>query len=342
MNASTILAIPLDEPERLFKVKERLREEYLALVKHWHPDVCRDSNADHVFAHIQALYSHAQDKCTRNLWHPFGSIEIKSLDGKIFRIAYRAKRIFELGEIYIGDKLITFNIARAHEKLVLNGLKRIGTLRYPTEDFRKNMEAYFPKVEKYIDTNDSIVICIRKDENEVLLADLIKYVGGQLDPKHAAWVMSRLYNLACFLELNKMTVNGITVHSVFVSPKKHSASILGGFWYAREVDRTISSLPPDVYNLAPRMLLINKKATPFLDLECIKAIGRTCLGDRTGNSLRMRSDIPKAMANFLIAPSDKSALADYETWDKVLTDSFGPKKFIKLEVGINDIYPKGD
>jgi len=340
MNASHILAIPLDEPELLFKSKDTIKQELRAFLKQWHPDVNKDPAAPAVAAHINALYSRAELLAAKGSWQTPNLLVLKGKDGRERRIAYRARRPFELGVLYIGDSIATYVVDRKHEALVLSGLRCIGTIRYPTEDFRRSLEPYFPKVEHYFETSDSIVVCMRKRKDEILLSDLIAHLGGKIDPKHVAWIMSCLFNLASFLHINKMAVNGIEPQTVFVSTPTHSLSILGGWWYGIEFGKQLKSLPPAIYKLAPRKLLAEKKATSFLDLEGIRAIGRAALGDITGNSFRMRDDIPKPMASFLVLPNSGNAIKDYEAWGKVLKDSFGPRKFVKLEVVMDDVYPR--
>ena len=338
MNAEHILAIPLDEPERLFKHKEILKQDYFSLLKKWHPDLNKDPQANEVLVHVKALYGRALEKIASKIWAPPGLLELIGKDGRVRKIKYRAKRSFELGDMYVGDTVITFAISRAHENLVIAGLRGIGTIRFPNEDFRRNLEQYLPKVEHYFETKDFIIVCMRKRKDEILLSDLIKHLGDRIDPKHVAWIMSCLFNLASFLQIQKMTINGISPQTVLVSTPTHSLSILGGWWYSAEYGHTLKALPPDIYRLASRKILLAKKATPFLDLESIRACGRAALGDVTGNSFRMRDDIPKSMAAYLTLPSSSTAVEEYATWMKILEDSFGPRKFVKLEVLPDDIY----
>lgn len=336
--AESILAIRYDEPERIFKQKDSLKADYLRLLKLWHPDVNKDPLAAKVAAHIQALYEKAQEHVSRGIWAVPGVLSLTGLDNKTRTLKYHAKRAFELGEMYVGDTIITFAIKRVHENLVLSGLRAIGTARYPNEDFRRSLEQFVPKVEHYFETTDHIIVCCRKRREEILLSDLIAHQGGQIDPKHVAWILSCLFNLASFLQITDLTINGIEPQTVFVSTPTHSLSILGGWWYAAEFGHKLHSLPPAIYKLAPRKMFIDKKASPFLDLESIRACGRAALGDITGNSFRMNSAIPAPMASFLMLPSSTDAVKEYETWMKVLEDCFGPRKFMKLEVLPEHIY----
>lgn len=342
MNAAAIIAIPDDEPERLFKRRDSVKTDYRALAMAWHPDRNADPQAETVFAKIGALYHAAVRKLDSGSWHPVGAAELTGRDGKTRRIRYRAKRQFELGEVLIGSSLLTFLVRREHEDLMINSLKQIGSIRYPNETFRDKLERHLPKIEKSFETPTHWVLCARKDPDEVALSDLVSHLGGSVDPKHVAWVVSSLLNLASFLQVNSMTLNGITPSTVFVNPQRHSVSLLGGWWYASLAGKQITSLPPETHRLASRKLLLHKVADHDLDLASIKAAARFALGDPSGGGFRTRSDIPAPYANFLKSPSMKSPVKEYEDWTRVLEDSFGPRRFLKLSVTGNDVYPEGD
>lgn len=343
MNAAAILAIPETEPERLFRVPARLLPSaYRELVIRWHPDRNREPEAASVFSHIGALYQVAKKRASDGSWFPIGTYPFTGRDGKCFKIKYLARREFELGQMLIGRRLVTFIVDKAHEDMVIHGLRQIGTMRYPNEEFRKSLAPHMPCVVRSVETTKSWVICVRKEPDEVLLADLIQHLGGQIPPKHVAWIISSLLNLACFLEVSGMTLNAMTPETVFVSPQKHAVSLYGGWWYAQGAGKLIRHLPPKVFPLASRKLREHKVASAELDVECIRAIGRACLGDASGGSLRSRADVPAPFSQFLQLPSGRSALVEYEHWPKVLEASFGPRRFHKLEVTGEDVYPQGE
>lgn len=343
MNAAAILAIPETEPERLFRNPSTAHTEYKLFLHRWHPDRNPAAEATAVTAHITTLYRLVAEKIkARNYRSPDAHEFIGREDGKTFRIKFLARRPFELGEMLIGSNVITFLIDRKHDDMVLHGLKQIGTMRYPNETFRKSLAPHLPNVVRSVETHAGWVIAMRKEPHEVLLSDLIAYLGGKIEPKHTAWIISSLLNLACFMEVENMTLNGMTPETVFVSPAKHSVSLYGGWWYAQVGGKLIKHLPAKVFPLATRRLREHKVASAELDIECIRAIGRACLGDPTGGSLRGRADLPAPFAQFLQLPSSKSALVEYQNWPKVLEASFGPRRYHELKVTGDDVYPQGD
>jgi hypothetical protein len=148
-----------------------------------------------------------------------------------------------------------------------------------------------------------------------------------------------MLNLACFFEIAGLTHNAISLETVFVSAQHHAAYLLGGWWYAAAAGSRIELLPEATYAVMPRSMAVSKRTDIRLDLESIRAVGRTVLGDSTGLGLVGRRDVPKPMANFLRLPGSDSAIEDYRGWGQVLKDSFGRRRFTELPVSFGDIYP---
>jgi hypothetical protein len=196
-----------------------------------------------------------------------------------------------------------------------------------------------PHVQGVYETARRYVAIIAKIGDAVLLKHLVAHMGGQMPPKHAAWVVSSLLNLASFFEITDLTHNAISPETVFVSAQHHAAYLLGGWWYAAPARARIELLPESTYAVMPRSMAISKRADIRLDLESIRAVGRTILGDATGLGLVGRKDLPKPMVDFLRLPSAHSAIEDYRAWQQALKDSFGPRRFTELPVSFSDVYP---
>lgn len=339
MNAAAILAIPADQPERLFKTEATIRQEYHGLVMCWHPDRNKAPEAKGVMMHLAALYAVAVERIKAGTWAPANTHLVTTLEGKRYRIKYRRRHAFELGTMLVGLNFVTFVIGKAHEDLVIHGLRQSGAINYPDDKFRRSIAHRLPHDVRSFEVADGWIVVMPKHRDEVLLEDLIAHLGGRIPPKHTAWVISSLLDLACFLAVNNMTHNGLSPETVFVSPRKHAVSLYGGWWYATGAGKLISHLPPQTHRLASRRLLAHKVATHELDLESIRAIGRACLGDASGGSIRAMADVPAPLSQFLQTPSSKSPFSEYEDWSKVLTASFGPRRFHELNILGDDVYP---
>jgi hypothetical protein len=331
MNAETILAIPVTAPERLFPRDAHERKtKYHELVKQWHPDV---GGSAEVFARITALHQAAEE----GRWGATKILNIVDKTGKEYAFRYRAHHVFELGDVYIGSLTVGWFIKREHEALVLNGLRAIGSIRFPDNRMKEQHQRFLPVVARTIETADGYLVLMNKTEDVVSLADLVTFLG-RMDPKHVAWVISSLLNILCFYEIIGLTHNGLTAGTVFVSPEHHAAFPLGGWWYAIKAKGVLKFLPPAVHAVAPTDAVASKVADGRIDLASVRAIGRAALGDPTGGRLQSATDVPKPLANWLRLPPPRRAIDDYDAWQKVLKDSFGPRRFLELKIDTAAIY----
>ena len=340
LTASQILAIPPTEPERLFSADPAsLRREFAVLAKCWHPDANRSGEAAKVMQRVVALRDAARRKDASGEWSAPHVIRIDTTTGNAFVLKVKRRHEFELGEMAVASNRVAFLVEKEHTTLFESGLRRIKEIRYPDARIRGDLAKFMPHVQGVYETAKHHVAILAKPEDVVLLKDLVAHVGGQLAPKHTAWVVSSLLNLACFFEVTGLTHNAIAPETIFVTAKHHSVYVLGGWWYAAPTGSRIELLPEVTYALLPRSIATSKRADIRLDLESIRAVGRTILGDSTGLGLVGREDLPKPMTNFLRLPSSGSAIEDYRAWGKVLKDSFGPRRFMELPISFRDVYP---
>lgn len=340
MSASDILAIPTGEPERLFSGNQAsLRWEFVTLAKIWHPDRNAGSaESTEVFERILALHEAAERKLEAGNWSLPNMLRIETVEGRAFLLKVKRRHEFELGECAIAAGRVAYLIEKSHGALFTNGLRRIRDVKYPDAKIETDISRFIPKIEATYETASHHVLMLKKTEDVMLLADLIGHLGGQMPPKHVAWLVSALLNLVCFFEVTGITHNAMSVSTVFVSPKFHAAFPLGGWWYAAKSGAQIEMLPDETFALLPRSMAADKRADIRLDLESVRAIGRCALGDPTGLSLIGRPDLPRPMADYLRLPASRSAIEDYRAWGEVLKDSFGPRRFVELPVTSSDVY----
>jgi hypothetical protein len=340
LTAAQILAIAPTEPERLFSGDPAgLRHEFAVLAKRWHPDRNGTSEAARVLERVVVLHAAAKRRLAAGEWSEPGVIRIDTIAGKSLVLKVKRRHEFELGEMVIAVNRVAFLVEKEHAIPFDREMRRIKEIRYPDAKIRGDLARFMPDVQGTYETAKHHVAVIAKAEDAVLLKDLVAHVGGQLPPKHTAWVVSSLLNLACFFEVTGLTHNAISPETVFVTAKQHAAYLLGGWWYATPDRGRIEILPETTYAVMPRSMATNKRADIRLDLESIRAVGRTILGDWTGLGLACRPDLPKPMANFLRLPSSGSAIEDYRAWRQALKDSFGPRRFLELPISSSDVYP---
>lgn len=340
LTAEQILAIPEGEPERLYSANLiSLKLEFHNLAQKWHPDHNTNSKASEVLARIVALKELGIEKIEKGEWHKPGELNLKSLDGRQFNIRYFAKRDFELGDFLVCRSVVVYRLDKAYRDFYDNALQTIASFKYADAKMEKEVSKYLPAIREKFETEDHLVLVLKKQlENQVLLRDLLDHVKSPMDPKHVAWVITRLYNTAMYFNYAGLTHNAINLDTVFVDPIKHAVSLLGGWWYSTKVGLKLNAVPQSTLNVAPPDLLDKKTATTKLDLELIKSIARDLLGDSGGSILRDKN-VPKPLALWFTVPSIGKPIKDFERWDTVLKDSFGARRFVELNIEAAEVYP---
>ncbi len=337
MDAQSILKVT--DPSRLFpKDEKRIKENYRKLVKEWHPDVYKGDKdeASRVMAHVTSLYNKALVRLQEGHWG-YESRELIKLTGRTIGYKYKVAHDFELGRMYVGDTSILYKLADGKEKYLRNYVEKASNFTFADQSMQEEMSKFLPVIE-LVDEQAGVLI-LKKTTDVYSLRDVLVASGGILEPKHAAWILSGLYNLACYLKYADMVHNGITLDTVFVSPQFHSTLLYGGWWYTTGINDSLVGVPKDVYDLMTPKERADKKASASLDLLAIRKVGRLLLGGLTSGGTRP-TDLPDALYSWLTGVDVQDAFKDYTKWSKVLDDSWGHRKFVKLDIDMDTYYSK--
>lgn len=339
MAADEILLIKLDSPEMLFSGPHNLSDEFRALAKKWHTDVNSDLKAGAVIKHINMLYGTAKNKAADGIWDaPNQLILQKKKTGAKVIIRYKRRVPFELGEMFYGLTKVLFLIDSSFKDMFGAGESAIANLAYGSPRMEQEMKRFLPDRRNSFETADGkLAFFMNKTADVFLLNDVLAARGGKLDPVHVAWILNGTYNIACYLEHCGLAHNAISAETVFISPKFHSALLLGGWWYSCLLGHRIAALPAYVHRNAPADILREKKADHRLDLLMIKTMGRELLGDITGMSLDA-GGVPAPIVQFLRSPTTGSAKTDYRAWGSVLDATFGKRAFVEMAISEDDIF----
>jgi hypothetical protein len=342
LSAAALLAIPHDQPERLFDGGvDDLKQAYRLLAMCWHPDRSADPDAQAVFQHVKCLYEQAQDRIGRGERQGRAPLKLSALDGKTYEINYLRSHRFELGTMYVASSVVAFMLDRAHADLVERAERTIQGLRYADETMRRQIAGHLPAwpFAGAFQTADAYVVVMRKTPDLLLLRDVLDHVKGRLDARHVAWVVSSLLNLCCYFQYAGLTHNALSLDTCFLSPQAHGVAVLGGWWYAARSGEPMLAAPADTMAWAPYGLADTKRADIRTDLELVRAIGRALLGDISGVRLARESAAKQEMINWLRLPASDNPIEEYRTWrDQVLHDSFGARRFVELPLTQSDIY----
>ena len=341
LSADDILAIPLDTPERLFSSADAAGKEARQLFKRWHPDHCSDTRAGDVFDWLRKLSAAAEGKIAQGSWETPGLLRLSSTGGAQFELRYARKVALEVGTMYVGRKFVGFDIPTDNLDLLANAERQLSALSYANDAMRGEFARYFPEVARKVETPTGAFLLLNKDPGMLLLQDVLDHYKGKMPPRHVAWVISRLLNIACYLEMQgKVSHNAIGPDTVFISPEWHSAHLLGGWWFAAGLGAPLRAASQRMLRCAPPDVLQKKVGDSRTDMEMIQALGRELLGDMSGVRLAKDSLVPPALVDWLQLSTHQSAVATYRDWqERVLKAAFGERKFVQKDVTHDPLYP---
>jgi len=323
---------------KLFKDSSKLDKEFRILTKQWHPDVNKDPFANEVFIHVKELYHQAEEAIKNGNWQTPVVLLLHDIDGKRYRVKYRKHHQFELGDFYVSDTALTYVVDDRFKALFDNFLK-ITRFKYNSKKMEDEFSRYLPQVIKSFNIPGKKVIIVKKTPNLILLKDIMGWLSTSKEwDRHVAWIISTLLNLKCYLEHSGISHNDISVNTYFVSPIHHSGTLLGGWWYSSSVGAKFHALPKATINILPPNVLSSKIVVKTTDQELIKGVGRSLLGDETG--MRLKDKFPEPLVSWLRHSSGKNAFDEYSEWGDILKESFGPRRFVEMDIDADMIYGK--
>lgn len=334
LTADQILSIKL--PSRLFQA-DNLKEQLQKLNRIWHPDLNHSPKASEVMAHINVLYRRAEVGDWGNVF------QFEDLNtSKKYSFKYKKSRLIDVGEMYIGEKMVVFNVRKSEVDLAKVGFDSIRSIKYPTRMLEENFKRFIPRDVKLFTTDSGVVVSMYKGPDQICLLDIIES-GFSFQPGHISWIVTGLYNFILFMQQsqNKM-FGGLGVDSIFVNTKMRGVHILGGWGYSAILEKPICALPEWLFHLLPESIINRKKADFSIDLIALKAIAIHLLGDESMVGSRLSTVLdPKHMRvgitnliQFLRSPVDSTTIKEYQRWLSIEKDL----SRLDIPVTFNDIY----
>jgi hypothetical protein len=341
ITAEALLEIPSIQPERLFSGDDEAdRRLYRMLALGLHPDR-HPANAE-AFKHLGELKAARDRQIAANTWRGGGIQTVALTNGKQLNIRYLRRHAFELGTLLISPHSVTYLFREEHHALYAHALRTIRRFRYANEAMRREMERFLPRIEVEAESTGGPVLVIHKTPDVVRLRDALDHLGGRIDPRHVGWILSTLHNLGAWLQWAGLTHNAIDLDNYFISPGAHSGMLLGGWWYARQAGETMTHLPGSSAGvwrtIASVHAMTAKKATPRLDRELIRHVGRSLLGDPGGTRLLRDATLPQALRAWVTTPGADDGIQDYANWARARDAAFGPRRFVVMDLTPQEMY----
>lgn len=282
------------------------------------------------------LNQETQADVEEGFWVEASREELVREDGETIEVTFLTKRKSDMCTMYVARKHVIFVFEKQFEAYAERYKRMISELKYPNPEMERELCGYVPKLVTECRLEDgSNFIAIEKKEG----AYPLKMLGILLD-RHVAWVISRLENLCCLLEYNDMVLNGLTIDNLFVDPANHQLYLYGGWWFAGYEGAEAAGASSEVKSYLEKKAFGKPRNRYTTDLESIRLVAAKLLGYADREKLREDKILPKPFRDFLIKEAEKSAAKDFAKWDRVLTASYGERKFIPLPVTEEEIYSK--
>ncbi len=325
-SAEQLLALTVAEARTLFEGDaEANARRFRELASVWHPDHNRAREATAVFAHLVDLYEGARTKGAEANERVF-----RTTDARSFRVRWRARRVGDLGELLIGDRVIAHAVPAELDRLA--AMADAWQPSFADEAMRAEMALSLPRRLATLVTAEGYVFVEHKEPGTVLLQDLMRL--GPVDPCQAAWIATRLVNLACWLQWVGIAHGAIGPDTLLVSPETHSLALTGPFLCAGSFGAEPAVLPERTLACAPRYGVPGAVLDQRLDPELVRLTVRELLGDAAGTRLASDPAFPKPFANWLLMPTTEGARSDFPAWEAARDASFGPRRFVRWDVDV--------
>jgi hypothetical protein len=335
ISAAAILA--MNSPADLFVFNsDETKSRWNHLRSLWHPDRHDDKDlANQVFIKVKTLYETALKHISAGLW---GSGTIAVFAGKTsdYSMMYlRQNDIEGFGTQYVGRNEILYDVPDSNEDLIKVWVENHKALRVTEPALNKEFHDQFQAVPLVVEYLNGLLVNIKKPPEYLNLAHVL--ANGPLDPKHVAWIMSRLLSLGCLMEYRNIPNLAITPQSIFIDPAQHSVILLHGWQYAKKFYEKAVAAPRKVLRQCPD-LAVTEEPKPIDMLIQIKAVGRECLGDPIGVNLHKLAHVPKPLTTWLNIRPNKTCKSEFNAWEGVKKASFGLPRFIELNLTEKDVY----
>jgi hypothetical protein len=279
-------------------------------------------------------------------------------------VVFRARAdLLGVGTRYVGDDHVTFALQPTRRALAERGVERMRRVSFADDAMRREMTGKLPVVRSSQPLRDGgLLVVIEKSPEQLVLADVLAYYGGVLDPRHVAWIQSTLQHMCCYLAFAGIVHHDLSPASYFINPVDHSGALLGGWWFAASVEQPVSVVPARTYPYLPVPTRDRKVAVTLTDAILARRLGLELLGDISGATVsatappaappkgrrrfRLRETSvpvppPAPMVAFLKAMPTGGAVESYGEWMRVIVAAFGKREFTEMPLTADLVYVEG-
>lgn len=318
--------------------KDSINKDYKKIMKIIHPDL---NNGEEEFVKatqkLTELHEKAINLIENGEWDEKNICYFNLINGKKIKIKYLREVFFELGKSYIGKNSIFYFIENKNSKFFRKyrpeNILNAGNLDKRLKNIQSFMTNIIPQTIKTYSCQDGYLVIQKRKNGEIPLSLIKEYYNNKIPSEHVAWIMTRLLNIECYMMATGYLYNGFDINNIYIIPETHEVILHGGFWYSTTINDRLVGVSKFVYD---NMTEDSKKegiSNAENEFNCIKSIGRDLIGLRSKVS---RVKCPKPFVEYLFSSiKDYNQYSIIKEWENVLTNSFGERKFVKMNINKN-------
>jgi len=165
---------------------------------------------------------------------------------------------------------------------------------------------------------------------------VLQKFNDKLDQPHVNWILSRIMELATWLNKIDYVHCGLNLDSLYIIPRNHGLVCLS-FYHMTPVNEKLSSISGRYVNLYPSYNLVTKLATPNIDIVSAKKTALRLMGDKSyigevfNNDVHYNENLIKYLRQ-----EDHDTLNSYNTYRDILRAHYNTKQFHQLIIEEND------
>lgn len=307
--------------------ENQIRSDYRNYARAIHPDICSLPDSKQAFEKLNKLHEEALNCIQDGTWFESNILRIPHMSP----IHYLNDIFTEFGARYITDSKVIWMFDPDKIKHKKNFLLMKSKIRFANQKMLDIYKRKIPITWQYDSSGNGRELFVEKYPNEYPMDLFLSAYADQLTGRDIAWMVSRMCDLLCFLEYNKIVLNGFDPENLFINPTAHSIAIYGGWQYAAIAGEKMIGTTKHIYNLMPTSVRTSGLASHETDIECVRDIVR-------GMISKAKGDIPKPIQDWVEFGSVSEPVKEYSRWIKALDKAYGPRKFVKFEVDPNKIY----
>lgn len=241
---------------------------------------------------------------------------------------------FELGRYFVSKTAILYQLRPEFAYLGNDMIARVKEISYADEKMEMYFKPVFPTVFNVFTSREGYrCFAIKKPRDIYPLECINNYYNGRIPKEHIAWIITRLLNATYLMSSQDLSCNSIILNRCFIGPSQHTVHLYGMFYVNHFGEKTPKLLTSN-FKFLDRETANAGISCRKIDIASIKHLGFLLYG--------FSADTPMGQFFQSQTPENPDMQQILDEWEEVKRETFGPPKFIDMDINESKIYMKGD